>query len=76
MRLIYADKLLEKMSCHCDVCQYHSHRKRTCCGECDWHEAMDDVPVELVNKVLEKHGGLSNKTQDIIDDFMVKKEDN
>lgn len=42
-RLIDADALLKKMSGHCDVCQYHCHRKHTSCGECDWHEAMSDV---------------------------------
>ena len=55
MKLIDADKLLEKMSGHCDVCQYHCHRKHTSCGECDWHEAMSDVD-DMDNVEPVRHG--------------------
>ena len=41
-KLIYADKLLEKMSGHCDVCRYHNLNNPRCC-DCDWREAMDDI---------------------------------
>lgn len=41
-RLIDADALLEKMSTHCDLCQYNDHI-HNCRRECDWHEAIDEV---------------------------------
>lgn len=41
-RLIDADALLEKMSTHCDLCQYNDHI-HPCRRECDWHEAIDEV---------------------------------
>lgn len=41
-RLIDADALLERMSTHCDLCQYNDHI-HPCRRECDWHEAIDEV---------------------------------
>lgn len=56
-RLIDADALLEKMSGHCDVCQYHCHRKHTSCGECDWREAMSDVDdMDEIEATPVQHG--------------------
>ena len=55
-RLIDADALLEKMSCHCDICKYHCH-KPSRCSECDWHEAMDDVDdMDEVEAAPVRHG--------------------
>lgn len=43
MRLIDADKLLEKMSGHCDICNYDRRKPPKWCRECDWREAMDII---------------------------------
>ena len=62
-RLIYADALLEKMSGHCDVCQYHSLRSPRCC-DCDWSEAMDDVDdMDDVEIEPVRHGHWITKTR-------------
>lgn len=55
-RLIDADALLEKMSTHCDLCQYNDHIHH-CRRECDWHEAIDEVEdMDEVESDHVRHG--------------------
>lgn len=56
-RLIDADALLEKMSCHCDICNYDRCKPPKWCRGCDWREAMNDVDdMDEIEATPVQHG--------------------